>query len=241
MTTCVISQPRLFPALHYLHRMLETDVFVVLDNVRFNPRHEENRTRLPAPDGHKWLTAPVRGEDRRALIRDVRVNTGPEWTASVHGVLRGIYRDASRFAEHEDEIMAIIEAGHGRLIDLTMASWEPAIQRLGITCEFVHASDIETSATGADQLIEICSAVGATHYVSGAFGRKYLDLNAFASRGITVGFHSFEPAPYPQTRPGWTPFLSYLDALVTVGLERGFLLPQGATEWEPMTTGSMGT
>ena len=30
---CVISQPRFFPGLHYLHRMMVADVFVVLDTV----------------------------------------------------------------------------------------------------------------------------------------------------------------------------------------------------------------
>src|SRR5256886_9874715 len=42
--TCVISQPRFFPGLHYLHRMMVTDVFVVLDTVQFTPRRSEEHT-----------------------------------------------------------------------------------------------------------------------------------------------------------------------------------------------------
>ena len=48
MAICVISQPRLFPGLHYLHRMMVADVFVIFDTVQFNPRHEENRAKRTA-------------------------------------------------------------------------------------------------------------------------------------------------------------------------------------------------
>src|SRR2546430_11988915 len=62
--TCVISQPRFFPGLHYLHRMMVTDVFVVLDTVQFTPRHEENRAKLKGPQGPQWLTVPDRKSTR---------------------------------------------------------------------------------------------------------------------------------------------------------------------------------
>src|SRR2546430_8973768 len=73
--TCVISQPRFFPGLHYLHRMMVTDVFVVLDTVQFTPRHEENRAKLKGPQGPQWLTVPVRQSRRDQLIGEIRPGT----------------------------------------------------------------------------------------------------------------------------------------------------------------------
>ena len=70
MPVCVISQPRFFPGLHYLHRMLVADVFVILDTVQFNPRHEENRARLMTPHGPSWLTVPVR------IVRSLNMSNG---------------------------------------------------------------------------------------------------------------------------------------------------------------------
>src|SRR5436305_13250676 len=67
--TCVISQPRFFPGLHYLHRMMVADVFVIFDSVQFNPRHEENRAKLKTPRGGEWLTVPTRRTSREQLIR----------------------------------------------------------------------------------------------------------------------------------------------------------------------------
>src|SRR5437870_7129361 len=77
--TCVISQPRFFPGLHYLHRMLVADVFVILDTVQFNPRHEENRARLMTPQGPSWLSVPTCKISREQLIRDTRIDASQPW------------------------------------------------------------------------------------------------------------------------------------------------------------------
>src|SRR5947199_9272972 len=79
--TCVISQPRFFPGLHYLHRMLVADVFVVFDSVQFNPRHEENRAKLKTLRGAEWLTVPMRRTSREQLIRETLVDHGQSWQA----------------------------------------------------------------------------------------------------------------------------------------------------------------
>ena len=79
MSICVISQPRFFPGLHYLHRMMVADVFVVLDTVQFNPRHEENRAKVKGAKGGQWLTAPMRQVSREQLIIDTQVDDGQPW------------------------------------------------------------------------------------------------------------------------------------------------------------------
>src|SRR2546430_9198364 len=83
--TCVISQPRFFPGLHYLHRMMVTDVFVVLDTVQFTPRHEENRAKLKGPQGPQWLTVPVRQSRRDQLIGEIRPDDTQPWPRKLIG------------------------------------------------------------------------------------------------------------------------------------------------------------
>src|SRR5437879_12061675 len=91
MSTCVISQPRLFPGLHYLHRMMVADVFVIFDSVQFNPRHEENRAKLKTVRGGEWLTVPMRQASREQLIHDTAVDNCQPWPRKAWTTIPPLY------------------------------------------------------------------------------------------------------------------------------------------------------
>ena len=220
MTVCLISQPRLFPGLHYLHRLLVADVFVVLDTVPFTPRHEETRTRLKAPDGARWMTIPMVKKSRDQRISETRIDQTQHWRRKAIHSLESLYGAAPQFAAFESEIRSILAAPHESLLDVTTASWEPALRLLKPRCEILLASDLEVTTGGQDQLLEICHHVGADVYLSGAFGREYLDERRFESAGIGVEYHEYEYPEYPQRFGEFVPFLSYLDLLFNVGLDR---------------------
>jgi hypothetical protein len=229
MTVCVISQPRLFPGLHYLHRMLVADVFVVFDTVQFNPRHEENRARVKSPHGPAWLTVPVRQTSREQLIRDTRLDNSQAWPARALKTLQHLYGKAPHYRAHAPAVQAVLEAGHETLSDLDVASWQPALLLLRPSCRFVRASELPVPGQGPQLLLDICKHLGADTYLSGAFGRQYLDTAEFARAGVTVEFHDYSYPPYPQRHDGFVPFLSYLDALFNAGLDRDLVLAGGAT------------
>ena len=227
MTVCLISQPRLFPGLHYLHRLLVSDVFVVLDTVQFTPRHEENRTRLKAPDGARWMTIPMLKRSREQSIIDTRIDQTQPWRRKAINTLESLYGAAPEYDEHAEEVRAILERPHETLLDVTMASWEPALRLLAPGCEVVMASDLEAAGSGQDQLLGICREVGADAYLSGAFGKEYLDESRFRAEGIRVQYHEYEYPEYPQRFGDFVPFLSYVDLLFNAGLDLA-LIESGA-------------
>ncbi|MGW8284034.1 MAG: WbqC family protein [Gemmatimonadota bacterium] len=223
MTVCLISQPRLFPGLHYLHRLLVSDVFVVLDTVQFTPRHEENRTRLKAPDGARWLTIPMLKRSREQLISDTRIDQTQHWQRKAIHTLESLYGGSPGYPEHREEIEAILEAPHETLVDVTTASWGPALRALEPDCEILRASDLHATGSGQDLLLGICREVGADSYLSGAFGREYLDEGRFEESGIHVFYHDYEYPEYQQRFGEFVPYLSYLDVLFNVGLDRSLV------------------
>jgi hypothetical protein len=228
MSICVISQPRLFPGLHYLDRMMVADVFVILDTVQFNPRHEENRAKLKTPKGGEWLTVPMRQASRVQPIRDTVIDNTQPWRRKAWGTIQNLYAKTPGYEANADAIRAIIEAPHETLLDLDRASWEPAVRMLGITCQFVCASELPVSGRGPRLLLDICKHVNASTYLSGGFGREYLDCAEFAREGVEVLFHEYDHPVYPQRHEVFVPFLSYLDVLFNVGLERDFVQAGGS-------------
>jgi hypothetical protein len=233
MPVCVISQPRFFPGLHYLHRMLVADVFVVLDTVQFNPRHEENRARLKTPHAPAWLTVPVRQGSREQLIAQTQPDNSQPWQRKAVTTLQQLYGKAPHFREHAPAVREVLEATHETLTDLDRASWEPALRLLRPACRFVRASELPVSGKGPRLLLDLCKYLAADTYLSGSFGREYLDADTFAREGVQVRFHDYAYPIYPQRGEGFIPFLSYLDALFNAGLERDWVLAGGSMAVAP--------
>ena len=230
MSICVISQPRFFPGLHYLHRMLVADVFVIFDVVQFNPRHEENRAKLKTPRGGEWLTVPMRQAHRGQLILDTHVDNSQPWQGRALKTLQHLYAKAPYYEAHAPAVQKILESPYETLTQLDVASWEPALRLMGVTCRFVRASELPVSGKGPRLLLDICKHVDADTYLSGSFGREYLDTAEFAREGVSVTFHEYQCRPYPQRYDGFIPFLSYLDTLFNAGLDRDLVLEGGLNE-----------
>jgi hypothetical protein len=203
--------------------MMVADVFVILDSVQFNPRHEENRARIKTPRGPEWLTVPMRQAKRDQLIRDTFIDNSQPWQKKALGTLQHMYGKAPCYSQYAPAIRSVLEMPCEALTHLDRLSWQPAIKPLGITCQFVHASELPVTGRGPQLLLDICKYVGADTYLSGAFGRDYLDTAEFAREGVDVLFHEYDYAPYPQCHEGFIPFLSYLDLLLNRGLDRDFV------------------
>jgi hypothetical protein len=228
MSLCVISQPRFFPGLHYLHRMMVADVFVIFDSVQFNPRHEENRAKLKTPRGSEWLTVPTRRTSREQLIRETHIDNNQGWQRKAIKTIQHLYGKSPFYEAHAPTVQRILETPYESLTQLNRASWEPAMRSLGISCRFVCSSELPVSGKGPRLLLDICKYLGADTYLSGAFGREYLDAAEFAREGVAVRFHEYQCRAYRQSHEGFVPFLSYLDVLFNVGLERNFVLGGGS-------------
>lgn len=227
MCVCVISQPRFFPGLHYLHRMMVADVFVIFDTVQFNPRHEENRAKLKTNKGTQWLTVPMNQVSREQLILNTYVNKNQPWQSKTEGTLKTLYGKTPYYKTYEPEILSILERPYESLTELDRASWEPALRLLGITCQFVLASEIPVSGKGPKLLLDICRYLGSDIYLSGGFGKEYLDVAEFLAEGVEVRFHEYEYPIYEQPYGDFIPFLSYLDMLFNVGLEADKIMASG--------------
>ena len=227
MKKCVISQPRFFPGLHYLDRMMKTDVFVILDNVKFNHRHEENRTRLKSPNGMKWLTLPVHKKHKGQLIIDTYLKESFPWKENAKKTLEHFYGRAKFYREYSSEVFRIIDDFPKSLTKINVNSWIPALRLLGINCKIIYSSDLAIESKGVQLLLDICKYVNATTYISGAFGKEYIDIEHFKKFGIKVKFHEYEYPLYQQRFGEFIPFLSYLDTLFNVGLNKNLVLSGG--------------
>ncbi|HEX6633299.1 MAG TPA: WbqC family protein [Usitatibacter sp.] len=219
-----IHQPTFFPWLGYFDRMVQADLFVLLDHVQFERRNYQNRTLIRLEDQSKWLTVPVVQLSQKERIVEKRVDNpapGTErwWGPNSFATLRYAYRKAPHFDEYAPRLKEIFETRWEKLVDLDIATLEFAREALGIRTRMVRSSELGVEGQRSDLLLNVCKKVGASAFLGGMGGsRGYLDRDAFTEANMGVVWQEFRHPTYPQCGDApFIPGLSVLDLLFNCG------------------------
>lgn len=217
--TAAIMQPTYLPYLGYFQLMAASDVFVFLDDVQFARRSWQSRNRILTAQGELMLTVPVRKHDRDTPISAILIDDSQTWRDKHLAAVRHAYGKRPFF----DEGFAFLseqlarEPG-GALADLTCGMAQAAARRMGIKAEFVRASELAAPGARSEHLLAICRAVQADAYVSPMGSADYMEEDGvFAEAGFPARFQPFGLVEYPQAGPGFTPYMSFVDAVMNVG------------------------
>ena len=216
-----IHQPEHLPWLGFFDKMRQCDVLVLLDTVQFARRDFQNRNRIKGSDGAVWLTVPVasRGKYDQA-IEDVEIVNDYDWRRKCWNAMQHSYGKALHFAEHRPFFEALYEREWTRLVDLNVAIIRHLAEQLGIGTSLVTSSELGIRERGGTNVaLAACRAVGAKTYLSGAFGKDYLDGDQFAEASIALRYQDFDHPTYPQLFGAFLPCLSAIDLLFNCGPE----------------------
>ena len=231
-----IHQPTYLPWLGYFDRMLQSDLFVLLDHVQFERRNYQNRTLIRLEDEARWLTVPVVQLSQKERIIDKRVDNPSDtsgarwWGPSQFLTLRHAYRRAPYFELYAPRLSAILETRWEKLVDLNLAALEFLREALGITTPMVRSSELAVEGQRSELLLNICKRVGASAFLGGMGGsRDYLDHAAFRAAGMGVVWQQFKQPQHSQCGEGFVKGLSALDLLFNCGPRSGAMLREAST------------
>lgn len=217
---CAIHQPQFIPWLGYLHKIQSADAFVFLDDVQFKKNEYQNRNRMLVGGSVQWITAPVsfRFGDP---INVVQVSGDQKWRSKLLRSIEINYGRAPFFDAFMPDFASLVQREWSDLAELNIACVEWLLKVFdsdaSSTCRSSQIDGLRSDPTL--RLIDLCRHVGADTYLSGSGGRHYLEMDRFASEGITLVFQDFVHPVYPQhTHKGeFVPYLSVLDGLFNCG------------------------
>lgn len=215
-----IHQPEHLPWLGFLNKADQADLLVLLDVVQYRKDYFQHRNRILTHEGVAWLTVPVlmKGYMERT-IREMRINPQDQkWRTAHRKLIFFNYKKHPYF----DTYYPFLEATYKRewefLADLNEHFIRWMFEVLGIATPVVRASELGVEGSSSQLLRDICLATGARTYLSGPFGRDYLDESLFAAHDIEVRYHAFNHPTYPQRgSDAFVPGLSALDLLFNCG------------------------
>jgi hypothetical protein len=221
-----------FPWVGLFEQIKSADVFVHYDNVQLpQGRSFITRVQVKTADGIRWLTAPVRRESGQE-IRDVRLDHTTDWRHKHLATLQQAYANSPCRAD----MLHLVEQVFGRVSDslseMNIDLLETISRYLQLDTRFEIASRYDSSSTGTKKLIELCQRFDANLYVTGHGALRYLDHEAFESKGIGVAYMDYRCVEYDQLHGGFTPYVSILDAIANLGQETQTLLQPRTRDWK---------
>jgi hypothetical protein len=217
---CAIHQPNFFPRLSTLAKLYTADCVIVLDDVQFARRDYQHRCRLAPlndPAAWRWLSLPTHLPAGRAtLINQARLVDTARCRRKVEGTLLHDYGQSPYWPQVSGPLADVLDLFDktDSLADIATASTRCLLNLLGWPGRMVKSSDMAASTDRSERLADLTRAVGASEYLCGTGGMRYIEHGLFIAQGLTV--MPFRP---PSTGDVWCSAarLSSLWALMSIG------------------------
>jgi hypothetical protein len=214
-----INQPAFFPWLGYFHRIAISDLHIVLDHVQFEKNSNVNRNKIRAREEAKWLTVPVitKGKFGDLAINKLEIANQEKWRRKITETIKQFYKKAPYFNDYFPFIEETLSREWEFLNDLMKHTNTYFLNKLAISTPLIYSSEINIEGTKGDFILNLCKKYGATEYISGPFGRDYLDKTQFSDNNLKLTFHDYDHPTYTQTQTGFISHLSIIDLLFNHG------------------------
>ncbi|MES2661921.1 MAG: WbqC family protein [Pseudomonadota bacterium] len=218
-----IIQPAYLPWLGYFHRISCADIHVVLDHVQIDKNSKTkfaNRNKIRTPQGWSWLTVPIKtkGKSGELELNAIEIDQEASWKEKHWQTIKTCYSKAPFFKQNASFFEEIYSKNWLHLCDLNAAITEYLLQHaFQIVTPSLTSSSMNLTQQKDDLILEICLQLKATQYISGPFGREYLDKDKFNKAGIEVIYHDYNHPTYTQLFQEFEPYMSAIDLLFNTG------------------------
>jgi len=108
--TLALLLPGFAPNLYDLAAMLQADRVILQDVERWSRKSRVHRARIRTPEGTQWINIPVRTEDKKKAIREVRMDHKRDWIDPLLRAMKFNYRNSIYYDFYEPEIKADFES-----------------------------------------------------------------------------------------------------------------------------------
>ena len=211
-----ISQPTLFPWIGYFDIIKQSDIFIFLDNVKFEKRSWQMRNRLKIvsknEEKNTWIRIPTMINKSDTEIRNVLIDNSQNWKKNHQTTFQTNY--GKKF-ENIKFISQIYDKNWGKISDFNIEFIKKCCDFLRIKTKILKASEMNVIGKKSNLLLDICKKTSATKYLSTIGAKEYLekDKKMFEQEKIEIIYHNFIHPNYKQKGSQFIENLSVLDLI----------------------------
>jgi len=206
-------QPAYLPWLGYFHKIMLSDVFVIMDDVQFEKNSFINRNRILSGGKELMLTIPVRLKGHTSkTIADIEVSDH-FWRRKHLKSIEQAYCKAPFFETAYALIAPVLEKEHRFLVEYVNELTAIFLEHLDIRTRVLFASELEITSQKLDYVIELTHKVDGDIFVFGALGKNYGEADQLNRCGIKPYFQDFRHPVYRQQSKEFVCNMSILDIM----------------------------
>jgi hypothetical protein len=219
--TAVIHQPDYLSYPGFFHRLLHSDIFIILDDVQFvkSPNGLTHRDLIKTPKGSSWLTLNTVKAPQKTAINCIKLSEAVDWRIKHLNLIIQNYKKSPFYDEIYPYITNLYKKDYPNLIDINMESIKMLMKLFDINIPIQLASELASNGSKNELLISLLGNVNATHYLSGTGAKAYLKAEQFEKANIKVNWQQYTPVIYPQMFGDFIPDLSSIDMLFNCGID----------------------
>ncbi|KJZ15966.1 hypothetical protein TW85_03540 [Marinomonas sp. S3726] len=209
-----IHQSQYLPWPAFFKKIAQSDVFVVMDNVQYQKNGVQNRNKVRNKAGDFWLTIPVSG-NIDDMIKDKKT-ADEKWKKKHFQSLSQAYGKAPYWDDYCDFFKELYQSDFSLLHEINNAFMVYVLEQLDISTKVILMSELECQGEKSALVMDICSTLGATTYLSGVGSKAYLNEDEFSAAEIKIEYMVSINPVYTQIHGEFIPNLSILDMLFNV-------------------------
>jgi hypothetical protein len=212
-----ILQSNYIPWKGYFDMIASVDEFILFDDMQFTKNDWRNRNKIKTKNGLNWLTIPV-GQNIHRRIRDVVIQD-KIWQKKHWHALQASYGRSQHFDEIADWLEPMYMTNkYERLSQLNRQFIDAICNYLGIGTTISNSWDYSLAEGKVLRLVDLCTQIGATEYITGPAAKEYIVESVFEERGIQLTWFDYSEYPeYPQPWGEFTHGVTILDLLFNCG------------------------
>ncbi len=214
-----IYQPAYFPTLHYFNRILDSDIFVLLDTAQFTRSvRYTNTMKIKGKCGLVNMTVPIVHTGRREMFVNLLADDNQRWRQKHYEALRHAYGKTDGWRMCGNSLHSFYENEESRFSRLCELAVDWVLNVIK-SCKVVtvRASSLGVDGNGSQWMLDICKELDATEYLCGKSAYdNYLDKEAFRKAGIKIVVQNWTCPEYPQIKVPFSSNLSILDLVMNV-------------------------
>jgi hypothetical protein len=185
-----VHQAEHLPWLGFFYKMYLSDIFVLLDHVKFTKNNFQNRNRVKDCKGNiHWLTIPIESKNLTSKsIREIKVGDRNLWQFKYLESIRHFYSGTEYFNTIFPQIKLIVSQNDLSLFEINMKLIKEFRKYLGINTPIVFSSELSLTTKKSEMLLEICNKLNADTYLSGLGGKAYLNVETFQTNNMRLDY-----------------------------------------------------
>ncbi len=212
MMKLALLLPQFAPNLYDLAAMLQADHIILQDTERWSRKSRVHRAQIRTAEGMQWINIPVRTEDRKKAINEVRIDHSGDWITPLLRTLKFNCRSSIYFDFYEPRIEEMFKsaADYKYLLPFVLSFQRRLFEMMDLKIDYEMASDFKEYSSDPDELAKCLEA-------DQLFQEQ--DSRHYQWQAVMKADPNFHHPEYYQHFEGFEPNCCLLDVLFQLGPE----------------------